>query len=63
MYHVTHTYLTADDDGNAVVETETVTVAEVYSVAETVAQMLANPGGRSGTTIALMVTVAEPVRL
>ena len=57
MYTITHPYLTADDEGNAIVETEAYATNDPSFVAKIVADMLAHPGGRSGTTITMTVSI------
>lgn len=54
---ITHHYLTVDDDGASVVETERRTVNDPDEIGDAVADMVASPGGRSGTTIAITVSL------
>lgn len=63
MYRISHSYLTFDDDGNPIVETETAIAEGHESAAATVDHMLYHPGGRSGTTVALTITPTQPLTL
>jgi hypothetical protein len=57
MYTVTHHYLTIGDDGQPVVEREQRVVDDPTDIAEAVASMVDAPGGRSGTTIHISVSL------
>jgi hypothetical protein len=63
VYRISHSYLTFDDEGKPIVETETADAEGHESAAATVDQMLYHPGGRSGTTVALTVTPTRSVAL
>ncbi|HEY7030791.1 MAG TPA: hypothetical protein VH482_05670 [Thermomicrobiales bacterium] len=57
MYTVTHHYLTVGDDGLPVVEREQRVVNDPTDIAEAIAAMVGAPGGRSGTTIHISVSL------
>lgn len=62
MYTIIHHYLTVGDDGQPTVEVESQTV-EVDLISPMVARMVADPGGRSGTTITLTVSLNQPTSI
>jgi hypothetical protein len=63
MYTVTHHYLTMDDNDGTVVEREQQTATEAVDIADIVNAMVNAPGGRSGTTISLTVSLNDSTSL
>ena len=63
MYTIIHHYLTLGDDDTPVVESESVTIHDPSEIADAVREFTENPGGRSGTTISLTVSLIQPTRL
>ena len=59
MYAIVHHYLTLGDDGVPTVETESVTVHDPSDIADAVREMTDHPGGRSGTTINIVVSLTQ----
>jgi len=56
MCQIIHHYLRLDDDGTPTVEVETRHTDEPEAIADHVRAMIAAPGGRSGTTVSLVVS-------
>ena len=63
MYTITHHYLTLDDTDATVVEREQRTATEAVDIADIVTSMVNAPGGRSGTTISLTVSLNDTTSL
>jgi hypothetical protein len=53
--------LTIGDDGAPVVETESVDATEAADIPTIMEALIDNPGGRSGTTVAITVTLATGI--
>jgi hypothetical protein len=59
MYTIVHHYLTVGDDGTPVVENESVTVHDPSEIADAVREMTDHPGGTSGTTVSMSVSLTQ----
>ncbi len=59
MYTITHHYLTIGDDGLPIVEKEQRAADDPSDIADIVRAIVEAPGGRSGTTIHLSVSLDE----
>lgn len=62
-YQITHHYLTRDENDVTVVEREQRTATEAVDIADVVNAMVNAPGGRSGTTISLTVSLNDTTSL
>ncbi len=63
MYTITHHYLTTDDDGAAILQIEKRDARYLWNAVAIIGRMIANPGGGSGTTVTIVVSLNTPVGL
>jgi hypothetical protein len=65
MYTIIHHYLTVGDDDQPTVEVESLPWSgdDHIDLLNAIRAMVTHPGGRSGTTITLTVSLTQPARL
>jgi hypothetical protein len=54
-FRITHHFLTFNDEDNPIIEVEECTDLDLDEIVPTVAGMIADPGGASGTTITITI--------